>query len=157
MAQMDTALDAPAKKSPLPLIIGAVLMLLFGAGTFYTLYSGLLFGSGKPKEKVTESAAHPGITYVALDPLIISLGSKAPRHLRFSAQLEVPQAYQQEVESLKPRVADVLNSYLRAVDVGELENANALIRMRAQMLRRIQVVTGEGRVRDLLIIEFVLN
>jgi flagellar FliL protein len=32
-----------------------------------------------------------------------------------------------------------------------------MARLRAQMLRRIQVVTGEGRVRDLLITEFVLN
>lgn len=154
---MDTALDALAKKSPLPLVIGAVLMLIFGAGTFYTLYSGLLFGSDKPKEKATESTAQPGFTYVALDPLIISLGNGAPRHLRFSAQLEVPDNYRQEVEMLKPRVIDVLNGYLRAVDISELADANALIRIRAQMLRRIQVVTGEGRVRDLLIIEFVLN
>jgi flagellar FliL protein len=29
--------------------------------------------------------------------------------------------------------------------------------MRAQLLRRIQIVTGEGRVRDLLVTEFVLN
>jgi len=32
-----------------------------------------------------------------------------------------------------------------------------LLRLRSQMLRRVQVVTGEGRVRDLLIMEFVLN
>ena len=32
-----------------------------------------------------------------------------------------------------------------------------LVRLRAQMLRRVQMVTGEGRVRDLLITEFVLN
>jgi flagellar FliL protein len=32
-----------------------------------------------------------------------------------------------------------------------------MTRLRAQMLRRIQVVTGEGRVRDLLITRFVLQ
>ncbi len=52
---------------------------------------------------------------------------------------------------------DVLNGYLRAVDVPALEDPSSLIRLRAQMLRRVQIVTGEGRVRDLLIIEFVLN
>lgn len=51
----------------------------------------------------------------------------------------------------------MLNGYLRAVETSELEQRAALVRMRAQMLRRVQVVTGEGRVRDLLIMEFVLN
>ena len=56
-----------------------------------------------------------------------------------------------------PRVLDTLNTYLRAVDVADLENPAALAKLRAQMLRRVQVVTGEGRVRDLLVTEFVLN
>jgi flagellar FliL protein len=56
-----------------------------------------------------------------------------------------------------PRVLDVLNSYLRAVEVAELEDPAALVTLRAQMLRRIQLVTGPDRVRDVLITEFVLN
>ena len=51
----------------------------------------------------------------------------------------------------------MLNSYLRAVSINELEDPSSLIRLRAQMLRRIQIVTGEGQVRDLLVTEFVLN
>ena len=62
-----------------------------------------------------------------------------------------------EVTLLIPRILDVLNGYLRAVEVSELGDPNALVRLRSQMLRRIQIVTGEGRVRDLLVTEFVLN
>jgi flagellar FliL protein len=54
-------------------------------------------------------------------------------------------------------VLDVLNTYLRAVQARDIEDPAALARLRAQMLRRIQVVTGDGQVRDLLITEFVLN
>ena len=49
-----------------------------------------------------------------------------------------------------PRILDVLNSYLRAVELADLEDPSAMVRLRAQMLRRVQIVTGEGRVRDLL-------
>ena len=56
-----------------------------------------------------------------------------------------------------PRVLDVLNTYLRAVEVRDLEQPSSAARLRAQMLRRVQVVTGEGRVRDLLVTEFVMN
>jgi flagellar FliL protein len=65
--------------------------------------------------------------------------------------------YRADVEHLMPRVVDVLNSYLRALELGDLTDSAALMRLRAQMLRRLQVVTGEGRINDLLIMEFVLN
>lgn len=157
------AAGAARKKSKLPLIIGLVLMLLLGSGGFFAVYTGIILGSphaaGAPHAEHGQSPdALPDIAFVALDPMVISLGGGvASRHLRFSAQLEVATAFQEDVELLKPRVMDVLNGYLRAVDVAELEDRTALIRLRAQMLRRIQIVTGEGRVRDLLIIEFVLN
>jgi flagellar protein FliL len=157
---------APKKKSKLPIILGLVLMLVLGGGGFYAVYSGMILApagehaAAEPDAHADEPTpeALPDIAFVPLDPMIISLGdSSTARHLRFSAQLEVSKAYQADVELLKPRVVDVLNGYLRAVDVSELEDRSALIRLRAQMLRRVQIVTGEGRVRDLLIIEFVMN
>lgn len=157
MAQMDAALEAPKKKSLLPLLIGLVLMLALGGGAFYAVYSGLLLGAHAQKPAAKAESSAPEVHFVALDPMVISLGDSGLRHLRFSAQLEVDPAHLPEVDQLKPRVMDVLNGYLRAVSIEDLENPSALIRLRAQMLRRIQIVTGEGRVRDLLIIEFVLN
>jgi flagellar FliL protein len=90
--------------------------------------------------------------------MIISIGRGGlARHLRFEAQLEVDPARASEVTTLMPRVVDVLNGYLRAVDVSDLEDPASLVRLRAQMLRRVQIVTGEGAVRDLLVMEFVVN
>ena len=77
--------------------------------------------------------------------------------MRFVAQLEVPPNYVAEVESVKPRIIDMMNGYLRAVEIAELEDPTALMRLRGQILRRVQVVTGEGRVNDLLIMEFVVS
>lgn len=151
---------APKKKSKLPIIIGLVLMLALGGAGFFAVYSGMILGSHEEKPVEPEAVmpdAIPDIAFVALDPMVISLSGSSARHLRFSAQLEVAKVYVADIELLKPRVMDVLNGYLRAVDVAALEDPSALIRLRAQMLRRVQIVTGEGRVRDLLVIEFVLN
>ena len=49
------------------------------------------------------------------------------------------------------------DGYLRALQTSDVENPSALARLRAQMLRRVQIVTGQGRVNDLLIMEFVIN
>jgi len=154
--------SAPPKKSKLPLIAGLVLAIAGGGGGFFAVKSGIIGGSSDPgavKEASDESAEpFAQIAFVALDPLVISLPDQGSRALlRFAAQLEVAPEYAAEVEAVKPRIIDVLNGYLRAVEIAELEDPTALMRLRGQMLRRVQIVTGEGRVRDLLIMEFVIN
>ena len=154
--------EAPKKKSKKGLLIGVVLALLLGGGGFFAVYSGLILGPATetaeadvPAEEVVDL---PPVAFVEIDPLVISLGNGvSSRHLRFRASLEVEPQYQEDVTKLVPRVLDVLNSYLRAVEMRDIEDPSALLMLRAQMLRRIQLVTGEGRVRDLLIMEFVLN
>lgn len=158
--------DAPnataRKGSKLPLLLGLVLLLVGGGGGYFAVQSGLVGGAGSPEDVAKDAppSAAPAVTlaFVAIDPLVISLPASGGRdHLRFAAQLEVPPAYVAEIEAIKPRIVDVLNAYLRAVTLAELEDPTALMRLRAQMLRRVQVVVGEGRVNDLLIMEFVLS
>ncbi len=155
--------DAPKKRSKLPLLIGLVLFLTLGGGAFYAVWSGLILGPAEGAadaggETGAEKGALPDLAFVPVDPVVISLGPEAGgRHLRFSSQLEVAKDSVSEVTLLMPRILDVLNSYLRAISVRDVENPSAMAKLRAQMLRRVQIVTGEGRVRDLLVTEFVLN
>ena len=166
MAEEEQLEEEPKKKSKLPLILGVVLMLVLGGGGFFAVYSGMLFAP--ETAHVDEDLAAldeepmaplPSVAFVSVEPLIVNLidTTGRGRHLRFQAQLEVPLQYEQEVITLLPRVMDVLNGYLRAVDVADLENPSALVRLRAQILRRLQIVAGEGRVKDVLIMEFVIN
>lgn len=157
MAEATVAAEAvPKKRRPKALILGVAAAAALGGGGFYATYSGLLLG--KPEAVSPQEAKLSGIAFVPLEPLVISLGVNGlNHHLRFAAHLEVAKPYVEDVELLQPRILDVLNGYLRAVDLKDLQDPTALIRLRAQMLRRLEVVTGEGRVRDLLITEFVLN
>lgn len=159
MAQPETPQDAaPKKRSRAPLAIGLVLALVLGGGGFWATYSGKLFGGDKAAGHIAAPAALPDIAFVPVDPVVVTLAPGGrDRHLRMTAQLEVARPHAAEVTLLLPRILDVLNGYLRAVEVAQIEDRAALVRIRAQLLRRIQMVTGEGRVRDLLITEFVLN
>jgi flagellar FliL protein len=160
MATAEATLDeVPKKRSKKPLLIGLVLALVLGGGGFYATFSGLILGNGEDHAE-EEHAPGPlmGIAFVPLETIVISLGpDSGSEHLRFTAQLEVVDTAEADVTTLTPRILDVINSYLRAIDTASIEDPHAMARLRAQMLRRIQVVTGEGRVRDLLITEFVLN
>jgi flagellar FliL protein len=146
------------KRSRLPLIAGVVLALLFGGGGFYAAWSGLILAPGTAVGKADTPSPLAGIAFVPLDTIVVSLGPAAgSKHLRFTAQIEVADSAVADVTLLAPRILDVLNSYLRAIETATIEDPQAMAKLRAQMLRRVQVVTGEGRVRDLLITEFVLN
>lgn len=155
--------ETPPKKSKMPMIIGLVLALLGGGGGFYATWSGMILSpsdqhDASHAEGADEHEALPDIAFVAVEPITVSMRANGSgKHLRFRAQLEVNKSAQADVEILLPRVVDVLNSYLRAIELGDIEDASALARLRGQMLRRVQIVTGEGRVNDLLIMEFVIT
>lgn len=160
MTSTDVTGEEPQpKRSVLPVIIGLVLAVIGGGGGFYLVHSGMLFGGESAAKQ--QAATVPGLldtTFVALDPMVVSLGPGSQnRHLRFTAHLEVNKPYTGDVEQLRPRIMDVLHSYLRAIETSDFDEVSALTRLRAQMLRRLQIVAGEGRIRDLLIVEFVLN
>jgi flagellar FliL protein len=157
---LDSGDDAPKKRSRMPLILGFILAVFGGGAGFMAVQMGLIGSSQDVVDEEVVAVAEdlPDLAFVPLETLVINLPEHAQaRHLLFTAQLEVEPAYSQEVTDLMPRIVDVLNGYLRAVKVAELEDPTALIRLRAQMLRRVQVVVGDGRVKDVLIMEFVLN
>lgn len=176
---------AGPKKSKLPLILGLVCAVAGGGGGFYAVSAGLIPRGGDSTGDASadphgatddhavadggghddtqdvghgETASISGIAFVPLDPIVVSLPhSTHGSLLRFSAQLEVTPEYEGEVAGLKPRIVDVLNGYLRAVKPDDLADPMALARLRSQMLRRVQIVVGSGRVNDVLIMEFVVN
>ena len=139
-------------------------------GGFFAVQSGLLGGGSDAhaegsatdahadQQEHVETAALPNVSFIEVPQVMVSLGPGGhSQHLRFRASLEVPQQYAADVEAILPRVQDVLNSYLRALEARDIEAPGALVRLRGQMLRRVRLVAGEDRIRDLLVLEFVLN
>lgn len=159
MAEATGEAEKP-RRDRMGLVLGSVAALALGGGGFFAIYRGYVDPLALLGETGGSHAeAAPGdVAFVPTGPIMITLPpGTAGRHLRFSAELETAPEKAAEVAALMPRVLDVLNTYLRAVEARDLEDPAALARLRAQMLRRVQVVTGEGRVRDLLVVEFVAS
>jgi flagellar FliL protein len=174
----DDAGSEPARKGKGKLLlIACIVALVAGGGGFYTVYFGLLplsflgdylpflddtqagHGDGGRDSQHADAGGdfEPG-AYVDLDPLVISLGPQSrSRHLKVSLVVEVAPGREDDVKAVRPRIVDVLQGLLRAVDEHEFELPRSMERLRAQMLRRVELVAPGGSVRDLLVQEFLLD
>ena len=148
--------DTPKKKKG-GLVIGLVLALVGGGGAF-AFTSGMLGGGDSAAAPVSRANISDDLAFVSVEPMTVSVGQPSDRrHLRFRAELEVDSNGKSDVEKLLPRVVDVLNTYLQSLTVAEIEDPSALLTLRSQMRRRVDLVVGGDRVHDLLVMEFVLN
>lgn len=146
----------PGKGSKMGLIIGMVLALV-GGGASFAVTSGLvdLGGSGGKEKEMPLSSDH---AFIPIEPITIQIGSGGEqRFLRFRAELEVNASRKDIVAGALPRVVDVMNTYLRSLDMSDIEDPSSLLTLRAQMRRRIDLVVGGNVVHDLLVMEFVIN
>ncbi len=160
MAQVENAdgenVGPPKKRHLLPLLVGLSGAIGLGGASFYAVYSGWLLG---PADQMARTLPlDMDFAYIPIENMTISLvSSGGTRLLRFSGQIEVATASKEDMERMQPRFVDVVNTYLHALEPADLEAPAALIRLRAQILRRLQIVTGEGHIRDFLITEFIIS
>lgn len=155
--------EAPPKKGGAMRMIMMILLPLALAGAgFYVTYSGM-FGSSEPVAEAEPAekpapALAPDIAYMELDELVVPLAPSARSNvLIFQASLEVPGDQIAEIEKLRPRLLDVLNTYLRVVDHETLQEPSAMPLLRARLLRRFRTVAAPIEPRDILITTFVFK
>jgi len=155
--------QTPAKRSKLPLLIALVLFLAASAGGFFATFSGVLsvaslIGGKMSENDAMQVAAISTPTYVSLGEIIVPLGPDAKAEfLLMTSEIEVAPEDVSTFEALLPRIQDLFNTYLRAVEARDLEQPNATMRLRDQLLRRLRVIAEPASPRDLLFTSFILR
>lgn len=132
----------------------------FGGGGFALARTGIAADmlAGSPSAETGDEATAPAPWFMELEPIVVTIGgADSLRQLRFRAFLEIAEAAPFDVLAVRPRIMDIFATYLRAVPLEELEDPAALLRIRAQMLRRVQLLAGPDSVRDLLVLDFVIT
>ena len=154
--------ETPPKSKAKPVIIVALLALLSAGGGFAGVTLGLIPNLLAPQDQsqdmVPDLSGLGKYSFVPIPVTTLTLtGSDEFKLLRIMAELEVHPDAASAVADLMPRILDVMNGYLRALDTSELVAPYALQDIRRQLLRRVQIVTGPNVVNDLLVTEFLLN
>lgn len=154
---------SPPKKGG---FIGAfVTLIALGAASFGTVFM-LPGNESAPEAGYEEYAGHDeaqvkldlteDTSYVELSPLTISLQDNA-RILKIGITLETLAGEEEYIDPNDPKIRDAFMGYLRALRLDQIEDAAFMAQMRAQLLRRAQLILGAENVRGILITDFLVR
>ena len=165
----DTPEEAPAEAKPKAKgggtspIVMALLVLNLGAsgfGVFKMMTTPPAAAAGLPAEKKDEKPAKE-ITgpVVALEPFVVNLDEPGnARYLKMTVQLElVSEKDGEAIEKSKQVIRDEVLSYLSGLHVKDTLGATAKDTIREELMKRMQTIVGEHKVRRMFFQEFMVQ
>jgi flagellar FliL protein len=148
-------------------LIGAILTpILLAAASFGTVYSlpgqEVVIASDDHAEEDTYKAEEhldftpKNLEIVELNEFVVSLRQDR-QVLRILLALEAPSGSVSSIDPNDLRLRDAFMSYLRAIEVEQLEDVAFMPQLRAQLLRRAKLVLGDENVSGVLITDFLIR
>lgn len=152
------------KKLVLFVILPLLLLILAAAGLWFSGALGpLLAGrgaAGSPAEAVRADQRPVQAVYYDLPDILVNLRTDNPRpsFLKISVALELERVEDRAaVEHVLPRVIDTFQVYLRELRADQLQGSAGLIRLREELLSRINAAVRPTQVKDVLFKEMLIQ
>lgn len=145
------------------IIAGAgVLVLLIGAGagTYF------LFFAGSKQPAQTASAATfipptpPQVAFYDVPDILVNIQTSdgSTSYLKLSVALELDSDLEKPgLQVLMPRLVDQFQSYLRELRLDDLKGSAGVMRIKEELLRRVNVSAAPYHVRDVLLKEMIVQ
>ncbi|HTQ14911.1 MAG TPA: flagellar basal body-associated FliL family protein [Rhizomicrobium sp.] len=139
---------------------GALLVLVGGgAGAYFFFFSG----SAAKDAKVAASPVPvipPNVAFYDLPDIVVNItnpdGSSA--YLKLSVSLEMASADEKAaLQAVTPRIVDQFQGYLRELRVDDLHGSAGVLRLKEELLRRINVAAAPYPVKDVLLKEMIVQ
>ncbi|HEX4369306.1 MAG TPA: flagellar basal body-associated FliL family protein [Rhodopila sp.] len=160
----DEAAEKPAVKGGKRKLIlfGAPVMvlLLAGAGLWFTGILPHALGMDKHAGQITEAAKPVPPSYVDLPEMVANLNSnlRKPSYIKLTARIEVPNPGDvDKVKAALPRVVDLMQTYLREMRPEELRGSAGTYRLREELLVRAATAAAPAKVSDVLFTQMLVQ
>lgn len=159
----DTGHEAKAKSKKMIIIGGAlVLLLLLGGGGAFMFMSGSKKAEAEKQAQAenAEKDKKSAPVYFALGDLLVNLNGegKHPNFLKVKISLELADEKDlPQMETLKPRIVDNFQVYLRELRVDDLRGSAGMYRLREELLLRVTETAAPVRIRDVLFQEMLVQ
>jgi len=137
---------------PAIMVIGGLVGALFAFG---------ILGGGEEYDEMAavEEEQEPPVFFDMPEFLVnMSTADGAMRYLKLRVAIEIPNAdVLSEIELLMPRVVDGFQVYLRELRPEDLEGSAGIVRMKEELLRRLNLAVEPHQIRDVLFKEVVVQ
>jgi flagellar FliL protein len=139
----------------------AVLLLALGAGAyFFLLRSPGDAGKSRTAGAVQLPLVPPQVAFFDMPDIVVNVQSadSTPAYLKLSVALElaVPEE-KPALQTLMPRIVDQFQSYLRELRIDDLRGSAGVMRVKEELLRRVNVAAAPYPVRDVLLKEMIVQ
>ena len=101
-----------------------------------------------------------GVTFYTLPDMVVNLQSAdgRPTHLKLKLTLEMHDAALAEhLQAEMPRMQDMFQGFLRELRPDDLAGSAGSFQLRAEILRRVNLIAAPGKVDAVLIEEMLVN
>jgi flagellar FliL protein len=162
--------DAPKQGFVKKLLGNKKLLIVVAAGLLLVLGGGgaglYVFVLAKPKaDKVAANetpipVTPPQVAFYDVPDIIVNIQSAdgSPAYLKLSTSLELETADEKAgITALMPRVVDQFQGYLRELRIDDLKGSAGVLRLKEELLRRINVAAAPYHVRDVLLKEMIVQ
>jgi len=141
---------------------GVLLLLVGGGGGAYWF-----FFMGEPEHPPGEEMAEsnepivsPTIAFYDIPDIIVNIQTVdgTPAYLKLGVSLEINNAEEKNgLQVVMPRVVDQFQSYLRELRMDDLKGSAGVLRLKEELLRRINVAAAPYKIRDVLLKEMIVQ
>jgi len=132
-----------------------ILVVGLAAGILVLLCGALAWKFVLHKPPQAEQA--PPFLY-SLDPFIVNLfDPKSVRYLKVTLQLELAGITKEEVDTQAPKIRDSLIILISSKKMEEVASMEGKLRLREEILFRINRILGEGKTREVYFTDFVVQ
>ena len=158
MAEVAEVESKGGSKKKLILLAIPILLLLVGAGLWFTGVIPHLLGHAPEQEAKKE--APPAPVFVDLPEIVANLdaSTRQPVFIKLTARLEIAKASDQAtVAAVMPRILDLFQTYLRETRPEELRGSAGTYRLREELINRASLAAAPARITDVLFTQVLIQ
>jgi len=146
-------------KKVLMIAVPALLLVLGGGGAGAYFF---LFQKSETHEAKAEEVplTPPNVAFSDMQDILVNIQSNdgTPAYLKLGVSLELEdEAQKTALEPLMPRITDQFQAYLRELRLDDLKGSAGVLRLKEELLRRVNVAAAPYKVRDVLLKEMIVQ
>jgi len=147
-------------KKMLMIAVPALLLVIGGggAGAYFFLFKK------SDKELAAKEAevplTPPKVAFSDMQDILVNIQSNdgTPAYLKLGVSLELEdEAQKTAMTPLMPRITDQFQAYLRELRIDDLKGSAGVLRLKEELLRRVNVAAAPYKVRDVLLKEMIVQ